>query len=878
MLPVENSNHYTASQNETPYYYIDNKVDNHEFLSWLDFVDKSRQITEKKPWTMITFFENNKDNRTAIWKIHVSATTFNYKEIFKIVTDYCIKNSINFKFISNYSLFKQVNGKTSNRVSAGKFIVVYPKKGEILSVLENLYKKTSKFEGPYILSDKQYKDSQVLYYRYGEYLPIRIRNEKGTIGTFIKDNNNQLVRDKRVPYYYLPNWIEDLPLKSNSNTKSNFLSKYTVLNAKHFSSSGGVYTVKDNYENSYIAKEARAFTGVDETGLFATDRLDREKNFLQILEPTAITPKVHDYISEYGNVYLIEEEIIGITLREFIYRLNPLLNLEKSTSLQEEYYEKAYLIFKQLLEKLQIIHQYKISLYDISDTNIIIENFETENPVVRIIDLENAIYENESQESYIETPGFRSAIKKYFKKDIDKIMLIGLAMFFPLNALYELDNSKKSLLVQWAKKNVNEIPKEYMDVLDNYYNVNQKSIPSILENRVYEYKEDSIIEFIDSILDSYNKNWQEHGYYFPADPHIFNTNPFSIAHGVFGVLYGLFSINLDLDLNYSKQLKQLTLGAFNDWKDDSVSNMPSGLLMGNAGVLLTLLKMNFTDEAKIIYKKIADQPDPKDNGLFYGKAGIIISLLYYWSKVKKKSVKDHAIRLADLLVKKNPSDDDLSGFYEGNAGIAVTLLVTYYHTNDKKYLSKAYDYMNWVLEKTYTNSRGNLTINRLPSSSGEHIESSFLYNGLSGIGIMLIMFFKVTGDNKYKVYLEKISESLEYKIQHFPGLMRGLSGITDFLITCYQNDISDKQHIKKIIEQQISGFKLHEINYNSPKGKGQKGFSGEQSLKISNDLYTGTTGIIGVISRWVGTINGDKIPSIDICIATINELLEGEGK
>ena len=881
MLPVEHSNHLFASQNSTPFYIMDNKVKNHEFLSLLNLNNKDVKISEKSPWTIINFRENMNDKRTAIWKIHVSATIFNYKEVFKIVSYYCIENNINFKFLANYTAFKSMNGKAVNRVSAGKFIVIYPKKGKVLDVLEDLYKKTRKFEGPFILTDKRYKDSQILHYRYGEYLPIAVRTERGVIGHFIKDNNNKLARDKRVPYYHIPKWIEDLPLENNTKQKSAFLSNYSVLEALHFSASGGVYRVKDTEGNIYIAKEARAFCGIDDAEIYGTERLKRERDFLKELKETGVTPRVHEWFEEFGNYYLVEEEIKGTTLREFIYRLNPLLSLEESTQIKENYYTNAFNIFEQLLEKLEIIHKHGIVLYDISDTNIIIENLEKSNLSknninVRFIDLEHSLYSNEDKESNVQTPGYRSSIKNYYKRDYDKIMSLGLAMIFPLNTLYELNQTKKNLLIQWARKHINEIPEKYLKLLDNYYMKEPQTLPYLINNRLYTYSKEDIRKLSNSIIDSYNDNWIEDRYYYPADPHIFNTNPYSISHGAFGVLYGLYSISSSLDLNYVDYVKEKSKALFHDWKYNYKYNIPSSLLIGNAGILLFLTKINYIDEAKVVYQEIKNQPIPKENNLFYGKAGIIVALLYFWEKTNDQEVKNEAIKIADLLMKENPTDMDVPSLYEGNAGIAIALLIVYYHTKDQKYLSKANEFKNWVLDQIYTNSRDHLTVNRLTPTSERYVESSFLYNGLAGVGMMLILFNKVSNDESYKIHLEGIINSLDYKIQHFPGLMRGLSGIVDFLITCYQDKIGNQKNIEWMINQQISTLKMFEIDISTQDNKRYQGFPGEQLMKISNDLYTGTAGIAGVISRWLGTKNGRKIPSIDPALGAIFHLLEGK--
>lgn len=80
--------------------------------------------------------------------------------------------------------------------------------------------------------------------------------------------------------------------------------------------------------------------------------------------------------------------------------------------------------------------------------------------------------------------------------------------------------------------------------------------------------------------------------------------------------------------------------------------------------------------------------------------------------------------------------------------------------------------------------------------------------------------------------------------------MRGLAGITDFLISCVQEELfaeEEQTYFKKVIDSQIFMLSLYE-QFDS---LGQsKGFLGEQNLKISHDLFAGSSGILLVLQRY----------------------------
>ena len=73
-----------------------------------------------------------------------------------------------------------MNSKRWARQGAGKFITIYPfDEDQFVSVIEQLHQATRQFEGPYILSDRRYKDSKVVFYRYGGMSPFKVLNIKG---------------------------------------------------------------------------------------------------------------------------------------------------------------------------------------------------------------------------------------------------------------------------------------------------------------------------------------------------------------------------------------------------------------------------------------------------------------------------------------------------------------------------------------------------------------------------------------------------------------------------------------------------------------------------------------------------------------------------
>ena len=144
------------------------------------------------------------------WKIHVSATPAHAPAIIDSVARVLIKHKVTFKFLADRNLFSLFNGKGFDRGSAGKFITIYPQNEyQFLTLIEELHQATLGYWGPYILSDKRYKDSKVIYYRYGGIIAVKKELDDGQVAHVIKNPDGEYVEDKRNAFYSLPEGVVD---------------------------------------------------------------------------------------------------------------------------------------------------------------------------------------------------------------------------------------------------------------------------------------------------------------------------------------------------------------------------------------------------------------------------------------------------------------------------------------------------------------------------------------------------------------------------------------------------------------------------------------------------------------------------------------------
>ncbi|MDU0285678.1 class III lanthionine synthetase LanKC N-terminal domain-containing protein, partial [Staphylococcus pseudintermedius] len=367
------------------------------------------------------------------WKIHISFTLETCQEILKIVSDFCICNEIDFKYVFNKIILRSFISSDGHPTSIGKFITIYPKnKKEFRFIVESLCEELMDFRGPYIYSDKRFKES-IIYYRYG------VINSKSD---YLITPDNNMISDNRE-YFEVP-YFESDPfgdLGHNENEIINIISKtifpYKILRE---SASGNVYLA--NYRSKrHILKEGRnLILGAHGT---AIKDIQNEETILKILESIDEAPKLVKSFFEWENYYILQTYIEGKTFYElrsdFDFWKTENNNLEK--------------IIKSSIETVKKIHHKGIVINDFNDTNFIVKkNFK-----VCICDFGSSYLINEikfsdnvygSTESYYD---YRVNDMAPFLSDFHKLGYLLMELIFPSNRLNKFNQNPSLILKQFDK-------------------------------------------------------------------------------------------------------------------------------------------------------------------------------------------------------------------------------------------------------------------------------------------------------------------------------------------------------------------------------------------------------------------------------------------
>src|ERR1700729_1154228 len=142
-----------------------------------------------------------------------------------------------------------LSSSCSIRGSSGKFLTVYPPTDErFVEIADWLAEALDGIDGPYILSDRRYRDSKAVYYRYGGFVGLPRLRPDGTAMLMMKAPDGALVPDVRQPYWYAPEWAGD-PVADDSHDGSAddqlLGGRFAVTSALSFSNQGGVYVASD---------------------------------------------------------------------------------------------------------------------------------------------------------------------------------------------------------------------------------------------------------------------------------------------------------------------------------------------------------------------------------------------------------------------------------------------------------------------------------------------------------------------------------------------------------------------------------------------------------------------------------------------------------
>jgi serine/threonine protein kinase len=827
------------------------------------------------------------------WKIHVTSSISNAEDILKAVVPILKHNNISFKFALDLKILALMNGKVWARQGAGKFITVYPlNEDHFKYIIEELYQATRQFDGLYILSDRRYKDSKVVFYRYGGIMPYGVINAKGENEYMLISPEGEMVPDLRRPYFHIPAWTKDpfedpskisqQPVDPNNITLKE--GRYLIKSVLSYSNSGGVYIAEDREtQQEVVIKEARPFVTTTED---TVSLLKKEYRILSKIAHTKVAPQPLDFFQDWEHFFLVQEYLKGTSLASFSGRNNIILITQPTLANAEELLKSFKTIFLQFTEIIKLMHENDIILSDMSPNNIIIlpETLE-----VKIIDFEGAYEIDVDKPIFLYTPGFvyvdqmvgapstfesdyfsLGAIMHYFLAPINQIFMINPRarytfiesvikdIGFP-SSIYEMITA---LIGNAAEKR--HTPNEVIEILQREEPVAapEFAVDGPKADHVYQSYVDGIYDYILSVA-----SYERRDRLFPAYSRIFITNPLNIAFGVCGIAQAIVKMG--------KKVPEKVINWILE-RNKSTELYPPGLYHGLAGIAWAMLELGLHDESKKILLSTYDHPLLYESSdVYHGIAGWGMANLRFFAETEDEihlqKAKEAGEHLLTTFIEDEKGyywksgDEIFLGYAFGASGISLFLLYLYLASGNDRFLDAGVKALDFDINNGTPNYEGGLSWRRV-ADEGSIIYPYWRY-GSAGVGTAVLRYYKLLGEEKYKDVLEKIFIDTNRKYAVFPGFFMGLSGLGEFLLDLHQ--FTNESRYLDGAYRVASGVSLFKIE----KDEGIA-FPGDSLIKICCDFGTGSAGVGHFLHRLIHKQEGSFLLDQFFANGSKQELIE----
>lgn len=802
------------------------------------------------------------------WKVHISATAENGPSILKKAAKIALANQASFKFAVDKKVLSMMCSKNWHRGRSGKFITIYPSEFCcFVDLMEQLYEELRSEEGPYILSDKRYKDCRVLYYRFGGIEPTAQMDITGEKVLVLISPDGKPVPDIRSSYFSLPSWVADpFPAEKGQESEQEeemtlHAGRYFIKKALAFSNSGGVYLAEDRHTRTdVVIKEARANTALEDRG-DAIQRLKKEQAILELLRDTEIAPKPLDSFQDWENFFLAEEYMNGVDMRGLMLTKSPLMLIKPSLEDGIRFYEMFRSLFRNFAQALDLLHKNGIVLGDVSASNIKID---PSTYAVRLIDFEGACRSGVDEPTNLYTPGFKNPLNMNKGKQSPEDDLYGLAaimfyVMFPIPVLASLRSDLFDIVLRtvladigWSQTEVfniirglskGEIPcTKVCELLDRPAQILAPVYNDDINAGTCDRISQELGQFILANMRAGGK-----GPLFPADPFLHQTNSLSFGFGACGVLYCLKKCGFEIPKCAYDWLEQRLDGV-------KPEDLPPGLFTGASGIAWTLWELGLEDHA-VHLMKMANESTLKKahHSYFYGMAGTGMANLFLHARTRAGSYLNAANDLADFLLKTAKENDrgiywDTNklvhlGYGYGQSGVALFFLRLFQVSGNEKVLSVGRRALEFDLSYGIEIEKGVLSF---PQGLSDSTLLPYLEVGSAGIARVAI---------RYGIWdrMEEILSDVFRKYAGFAGLLFGLGSFVDILTDAFI--FSNNTKFLEMAKRPIAGIRdiylMKQLQGSATPGEGL--------FRISCDYATGVAGVLRALHRFTHRDEADFV-------------------
>lgn len=830
------------------------------------------RFSETGRWTMCEPPAGAHEPPEQGWKVHVSAIPEVAEETLGTVAEYCFTRCLAFKFLPSAALLTIANGKYASRDSSGKFIAIYPPEALLEEILLDLEVKLAGGRGPYILSDLRWRDSP-LYVRYGAFTPLFVYTDEGFRVPALRRPDGTLVPDRRQPYFVVPEWVQipeflaSAAAERISPAQPNDFD-FDIREVLHFSNGGGVYGATRRADAvELVLKEARPHAGLDHTGRDAVTRLRGELDALRALQGIEGIPRLFDSLTAGDHEFIAMERLSGTSLQRWVAVHYP-SDLPASEADDAAYLESVHRIVDQLHAIVSAVHARGWVLNDLHPGNVLVDD----DLNVRLLDFELAARIGDPPQRTMGAPGF-AAPAAIQGSDADRYALqaIRLFLYVPLPSLTMLCPGKADALIAEARARfgADRVRTAGISaVLTGPAAIEEHSLGTPEPQLTFEPSgpwdtlRAAMVRSIEAAATPERRDRL-----FPGDIEQFRFGGTALAFGAAGVFEALHAAGCEPPATWIDWLRRRV-------EDNTAPNL--GLYDGLTGVARVLHALGETEFAIQAFDVcLAAAGTVSGIKLFDGMAGIGLAGLAFYRATGdgrylaaarfmaaevSSAVDTGRFAVGDRVVpvgrdgrdmRGNAPENYYGGLLYGWSGPAVFLARMYEVSGERRWLDSAVAALLRDLE---------LCVGRTPDDTTLYLRNGgrimpYLATGTAGVAVACDLLLRHTDDERLTAAFPKLAAACMGRLCVGSGLFNGRAGLLGALHRVRRR--VGEPVASHWIDQGIRGLNL----YAMWDGHGLV-FPGEQNLRLSADLATGSAGVLHVLNLVEGR-TAELLPYLD---------------
>ena len=787
------------------------------------------------------------------WKVHVSAAPGRLTAVLDAVAEICFAHNVPFKHLSAELFYWWTHQKRAARSQSGKFVAAYPADcAAARRLMEALRETLADERGPYILSDRRYRDSHTVQYRYGAFIGRDRVQADGTRLALVRDGNGDLVPDRRGVSFHLPTGIVDpfVGLRTGTGASTGTgagsdepadIGGFVVESAVQFTNAGGAYR---GYEKAtgraVFLKEARPFSGLGANNVDAPAHLRAEWETLTALHALApgLVPEPISHFRAWEHEFLVTELIEGEHLGRWLSAHHPLLFAGTTADDFARYYERCERIIRAVEHMIDRIHALGYVFVDLGPGNVLVDRDDN----VRLVDFETAQRLDAGSPS-VGTPGFTPPPDVVASAD----------------DLTVYDDYGVAALTQLLMGPIHQTVQRNPDALRHlYFDLAERApVPPALWNRVTRYHapaDGSPLPSPEEVADDPVKHLTElreaiadalvamadadhPERVFPTVVRGYQTNTLCVAYGTAGVIHALARAGRPLPDGVLERLRRDALAARGE--------LAPGLHVGLAGIAWVLADRGLLDEARDLLALAGRHPLTGECAtLSNGSAGVALTHLALYGRTGDERHLDEALALAaslpsgdELVARLGP--DDATGLLHGRCGIALMLQQLADVTGDASLLARAVRLLHAELDRAADPEAAGLLF---PVSANDSRNMPYLYCGSAGMVHVATRCLRIADDERLAAAMPRLLAPVTGTYTVMPALYPGLAGFA-FTLADHAQLAGDPTTRRSALRVARGLFK-----YALPHATGVR-FLGEGLLRYSADLWSGSAGILLALTQ-----------------------------